>query len=89
MPKGGARKGAGRKARPTSKSKGIWCGQIPDEQRDFIVQWLSPDERFGALWAAANTACTGRGLQSPAKQVESTAELTPPAKKAGKHQPRQ
>ena len=54
MPKGGARKGAGRKSRPTSKSKGIWCGQIPDEQRDFIIQWLSPDERFGALWAAAN-----------------------------------
>ena len=45
MPKGGARIGAGRKARPTSKAKGIWCGQITDEQRDFIMQWLSPDER--------------------------------------------
>jgi len=61
MPKGGARKGAGRKARPTSKAKGIWCGQITDEQRDFIMQWLSPDERFGALWAAANKAYTRRG----------------------------
>ena len=59
MPKGGARKGAGRKARPTSKAKGIWCGQITDEQRDFIIQRLSPDERFGALWAAANKACSG------------------------------
>lgn len=59
--RGGARKGAGRKARPTSKSKGIWCGQITDEQRDFIIQWLSPEERFGALWSAANKAYTRRG----------------------------
>ena len=59
MPKGGSRVGAGRKARPTSKAKGVWCGQITDEQRDFIIQWLSPDERFGALWAAANKACSG------------------------------
>ena len=60
MPKGGARKGAGRKARPTLKAKGIWLGQITDEQRDFIIQWLSPDERFGALLAAANKACSRR-----------------------------
>ena len=59
MPKGGARKGAGRKARPTSKAKGIWCGQIANEQRDFIMQWLSPDERFGVLMAAANKVCSG------------------------------
>ena len=59
MTRGGARKGAGRKARPTSKAKCIWLGQITDEQRDFIIQWLSPDERFGALWAAANKACSG------------------------------
>ena len=39
--------------------------------------------------AAANTACTGRGLQPPAKQVESTAEVKSPAKVAGKRQPRQ
>ena len=41
------------------------------------------------VMAAANTACTGRGLQPPAKQVESTAESTSPAKVTGKHQPRQ
>ena len=57
--RGGARIGAGRKARPTSKAKGIWCGQITDEQRDFIIQWLSPDERFSVLRAAANKACSG------------------------------
>ena len=37
----------------------------------------------------ANKACTGRGLQPPAKQVESTAEVKSPAKARGKHQPRQ
>jgi len=41
------------------------------------------------VMAAANTACTGRGLQPPAKQVESTAEVSSPAKARGKHQPRQ
>lgn len=61
MVRGGARKGAGRKSRPAPKSKGIWCGQITDEQRDFIMQWLSPDERFSVLMAAANTASTRRG----------------------------
>jgi len=58
MPRGGAREGAGRKSRPAPKSKGVWLGQITDEQRDFIIQWLSPDERFSALWAAANKACS-------------------------------
>ena len=41
------------------------------------------------VMAAANTACTGRGLQPPAKRVESTAEVSSPAKARGKHQPRQ
>ena len=41
------------------------------------------------VMAAANTACTGRGLQPPAKQVESTAKFINPAKARGKHQPRQ
>ena len=59
MPKGGARKGAGRKARPTLKAKGIWLGQITDEQRDFIMQWLSPEDRYSVLMAAANIACSG------------------------------
>ena len=61
MTRGGARKGAGRKARPTSKAKGIWCGQITDEQRSFIMQWLSPEDRYAVLLAAANKACTRRG----------------------------
>jgi len=88
-PRGGKREGAGRKLRPAKKSKGIWCGQITDEQRDFIMQCLSPDERFSVLMAAANKACTGRGLQPPAKQVEPTAEVITPAKVTGNHQPRQ
>lgn len=41
------------------------------------------------VMAAANTACTGRGLQPPAKQVESTAKAISPAKVAVKRQPRQ
>lgn len=41
------------------------------------------------VMAAANTACTGRGLQPPAKQVESTAKVITPAKFTGKRQPRQ
>ena len=60
MPRGGAREGAGRKSRPAPKSKGIWLGQITDEQRDFIMQWLSPEDRYGVLMAAANKACTRR-----------------------------
>lgn len=51
---GGSRKGAGRKTRLTPKSKPIWCGQISESDRDFIVRWLSPDERFSVLMAAAN-----------------------------------
>ena len=41
------------------------------------------------VMAAANKACTGRGLQPPAKQVESTAKVMNPAKVTGKRQPRQ
>ena len=41
------------------------------------------------VMAAANKACTGRGLQPPAKQVESTAKVIRPAKVTGKRQPRQ
>ena len=61
MKHGGSRKGAGRKTRSTPKSKPIWCGQISESDRDFIVRWLSPDERFRALMAAANTACKRPG----------------------------
>lgn len=60
MQRGGYRKGAGRKTRSTPKSKPIWCGQISELDRDFIVTHLSPDERFRALMAAANTASSGR-----------------------------
>lgn len=41
------------------------------------------------VMAAANKACTGRGLQPPAKPIESTAEVKSPAVARGKHQPRQ
>jgi hypothetical protein len=61
MVSGGKRDGAGRKARPTSKAKGIWCSQITNEQRDFIMKWLSPEDRYGVLMVAANTASTRRG----------------------------
>ena len=40
------------------------------------------------VMAAGNKACTGRGLQPPAKKVESTAEVIPAAKVTGKHPPR-
>ena len=51
---GGRRKGAGRKTRPTPKSKPLWCGQIPKKDREFIMQSLSPKERYQVLMAAAN-----------------------------------
>lgn len=53
---GGWRSGAGRKARPSPKSKSIWCGQISQEDRDFIIQHLTPEDRYQVLMAAANTA---------------------------------
>lgn len=53
---GGKRKGAGRKARSIPKAKPIWCGQISQEDREFIMKWLSPDERFSKLMAAALSA---------------------------------
>jgi hypothetical protein len=50
---GGAREGAGRPERGEPKSKPIWCGQHTNEQRDLIVQNLTPEERLAALLAAA------------------------------------
>ncbi len=76
MPRGGTRKGAGRKSRPAPKSKGIWCGQITDEQRDFIIQWLSPEDRYGVLMAAANKACSGRVVLSPPKALSNPKKLS-------------
>ena len=77
MPKGGSRKGAGRKARPTPKSKPIWCGQISDEDRKLIVDNLSPDERYQVLMAAANKACSGRVDSSAQSELFSAGEVLP------------
>jgi hypothetical protein len=78
---GGSRSGAGRKARPSPKSKGIWCGQISQEDRDFIIQHLTPEERYQVLMAAANKACTltAGGL----RQNSDTQPDPQPVKKAG------
>lgn len=50
---GGARAGAGRHQREEPKSKPIWCGQHTDEQRELIIQNLTPEERLDALLKAA------------------------------------
>lgn len=74
MVSGGARKGAGRKARPSAKSKPIWCGQISQEDRAFIVKWLSPEDRYQVLMAAANNASSGLldgHTEKPAKVTKS------------------
>ncbi|HEU4345383.1 MAG TPA: hypothetical protein VFU31_27845 [Candidatus Binatia bacterium] len=55
---GGSRPGSGRKSRPVPKAKGIWCGQITDAQRAYIIERLTPDERYQALAAAAEKAET-------------------------------
>lgn len=60
-PRGGNREGAGRKSRPHPKALSVWCGQITQEQRDLILRWLSPDERFQVLWAAANNRLQADG----------------------------
>jgi hypothetical protein len=64
--------------------------QITDAARQcgFRVQRGRGSQLALFIVAAANTACTGRDLQPPAKQVESTAEVKSPAKARGKHQPR-
>jgi len=75
--------------------KSIW---FPDDEYEKLVA-LAKQSGFRVsrgrgsqlrlfVMAAANTACTGRGLQSPAKQVESTAKVINPAKVTGKRQPR-
>jgi len=58
---GGKRQGAGRKSRPTRKSRPIWCGQVSEEDRTFIINRLSPEERFSALMTAANSGSTRPG----------------------------
>lgn len=79
--RGGKREGAGRKTRSTPKSLPIWCGQITNEQRDFILRWLSPDERFGALAAKANNTCTlAGGTPLPEKPLPAPKQLPRPRK---------
>jgi hypothetical protein len=43
----------GRKPRGAPKAKGIWCGQIPAEQRAYILSRLTPAQRLAALMTAA------------------------------------
>ena len=50
---GGKREGAGRPPRHAAKAKSIWCGQLTDEEREFIINNLTPEERLEALMKAA------------------------------------
>ena len=52
MPRGGAREGAGRPPRQEPKSKPIWCGQMPEQDRALILETLEPQERYDALMDA-------------------------------------
>ena len=49
----GPGKKLGRSKRPEPKSKPIWCGQITEEQRQLIIDNLTPEERLDALLKAA------------------------------------
>ena len=51
--RGGAREGAGRPPREEPKSYPIWVGQISEDDRQFIISTLEPQERFAALMEAA------------------------------------
>jgi len=53
MPRGGPRPGAGRPRRPGPKAKPIWIGPISEDQRQYIIERLSPQERLVALLDAA------------------------------------
>ena len=55
MPKGGTRKGAGRKPRSLPKSTPVWVGQLTEQEREYILRHLTPDERYQALLKAAQT----------------------------------
>ena len=39
--------------RDEPKSRPIWCGQIDEETRQWLMDVLSPEERFAALHLAA------------------------------------
>ena len=73
---GGSRIGAGRKARTEPKAGLIWCGQISQEDRAFIIQHLSPNDRYQVLMAAANTACSGRVVLSPPQALSTPKKLS-------------
>jgi hypothetical protein len=49
----GPGKKMGRPERPGPKSKPIWCGQITEDERELIIDRLTPEERLEALLAAA------------------------------------
>ena len=51
-PRGGAREGAGRPPRQGPKSKPIWCGHMPEQDRALIMDTLTPTERGEALMDA-------------------------------------
>ena len=51
--RGGRRPGAGRPPRTEPRALPIWVGQITEEQRQWIIDSLTPMERLAALWAAA------------------------------------
>jgi hypothetical protein len=51
--KGGARPRAGRKPRSEPKSTPVWVGQRTEQERDYILRHLTPDERYQALLKAA------------------------------------
>ena len=57
--RGGAREGAGRPPRQEPKSKPIWCGQMPTEDREAILEWLTPTERGKALMDAVREKTKG------------------------------
>lgn len=50
---GGRRKGAGRPRRLGPKSTPIWCGRMSKEDRELILAYTKPDERFAVLLATA------------------------------------
>ena len=49
MTRGGARPGAGRPPRQEPKSKPIWCGQMGEQDRALILEWVPVEERHKVL----------------------------------------
>jgi len=50
---GGSRPGSGRHPRQEPKALPIWCGQMSEQDRQFILDKLTPEERCAALMEAA------------------------------------